>query len=294
MKRSGSVELDLKKLNISLTEALFIAKEHDILLLDDIIYREKIIIDKPYLTLIGKDNTKIVYDDFASKEYNGKKVGTTGSATLTLTENANYTILINLTIENDYLKKYFDGHGEQAVAFKSSASFIKINNCKFISYQDTFYIDLGYMNLVMNSYIEGDVDFIFGSADCLFYNTKISSKSLIDLGYYTAPSTLINNRYGLVFYKCIFDQLNKMETILSRAWYPSSAKYKIVPKLALIDSRLFGNINLNIIKMRESNPNYHELIIYDSKLNDELIENKGTFNLDYINKIFTFHKEKIN
>ena len=46
--------------------------------------------------------------------------------------------------------------------------------------------------------------------------------------------------------------------------------------------------------MRESNPNYHELIIYDSKLNDELIENKGTFNLDYINKIFTFHKEKIN
>lgn len=290
MKRSGNMIIDLSKDKLSLAEAIFIAKPYDILLLDDKEYNEKIVIDKPYLTLIGKNNTIISYDDHADTIKDGKKLGTTGSTTFKILEDAIHTTLENITIKNNYKKQYFDCGGEQAVAFKSSASYTKIKNCKFISYQDTFYIDLGYMNLVMDSYIEGDVDFIFGSADCLFYNTIICAKSLIDKSYYTAPSTITPNRYGLVFYKSKFIQQNNIKTDLGRAWYP---KYPspVLPRLALIECELVGNINLEIIQMHEGNPMYQELIIKNSIYNDKKIDNGKDFNYKFIEKTLKYFNE---
>ena len=34
------------------------------------------------------------------------------------------------------------------------------------------------MNLVIDSYVEGDIDFIFGSSDCVFINTKLKNTRL--------------------------------------------------------------------------------------------------------------------
>ena len=51
--------IDLKKEQMSISEALFIAKPHDTIVLDDIIYYEKIVVDKPFIKMVGKPNTTI-------------------------------------------------------------------------------------------------------------------------------------------------------------------------------------------------------------------------------------------
>ncbi|MCR5350512.1 MAG: hypothetical protein K6E20_05950 [Acholeplasmatales bacterium] len=272
--------IDLEKENMNISEALFIAQPYDTILLENKTYEEVVIIDKPHLTFKGKEKTKISFDLWAGKVdiKTGKKLGTTGSAVVKVLETANNTTFDSITFENSHVKQFVD-NGEQAVAFKTSASFTLIKNCKFISFQDTLYIDNGYMNLVMDSYIEGDIDFIFGSADCLFLNVEAAAKTTKELSYYTAPSTLAQNRYGFVFMNSKFYQLNETKSYIGRPWYPSGSPSPIIPKLKIVDCQLNGNIDLNYLKMRETNPNYHRLSFYNSKLNDKQINN--TDNLDY-------------
>ena len=44
--------IDLKKEQMSISEALFIAKPHDTIILDDIIYYETIVVDKPFIKMV--------------------------------------------------------------------------------------------------------------------------------------------------------------------------------------------------------------------------------------------------
>ncbi len=284
--------IDLEKEKMSLTEALFIAKPYDVILLENKTYEEEINIETPHLTFKGKENTKISLDLWASKidSKTGKKLGTSGSAVVKVKESANNTCFESIIFENSHKKKYED-NGEQAVAFKTSASFTLIKNCKFYSFQDTLYIDNGYMNLVIDSYIEGDIDFVFGSSDCLFYNVKLAAKTTNINSFYTAPSTYAQNRYGFVFKNSKLYQLNNTKSYLGRPWYPSSAISPSIPKLSFIDCNLYGNIVLDYIKMNEHDPNYHRLSIINSKLNDNLINNVNEINYDeYIDKVLKYFK----
>ena len=284
--------IDLEKEKMSISEALFIAKEYDVILLENKTYNEEVIIDKPHLTFKGKENTKISLDLWSSKidARTGKKLGTSGSAVVKVLESANNTTFESIIFENSHIKKNED-LGEQAVAFKTSASFTLIKNCKFYSFQDTLYIDNGYMNLVIDSYIEGDIDFVFGSSDCLFYNVELAAKTTNINSFYTAPSTYAQNRYGFVFKNSKLYQLNKTKSYLGRPWYPSSAISPSIPKLSFIDCNLYGNIVLDYIKMNEHDPNYHRLSIINSKLNDNLINNVNEINYDeYIDKVLKYFK----
>lgn len=278
--------IDLEKEKMSISEALFIAKPYDVILLENKTYEEEINIETPHLTFKGKENTKISLELWASKvdSKTGKKLGTTGSAVVKVKESANNSCFESIIFENSHKKKYED-NGEQAVAFKTSASFTLIKNCKFISYQDTLYIDNGYNNLVIDSYIEGDIDFVFGSADCLFINTVLASKTMNKYSYYTAPSTLAQNRYGFVFFDSKFKQLNDTKTYVGRPWYPTTAKSPIIPKLYFINCEFEGDIEPSYIKMKESDPNYHRLSFYNSKLNGNLINNDDIDLYDYKDKI---------
>ena len=286
--------IDLEKEKMSISEALFIAKEYDTILLGNKTYNEEVIIDKPHLTFIGKENTKISLNLWASKidSKTGKKLGTTGSSVVKVLESANNTTFESIIFENSHIKELEDS-GDQAVAFKTSAPFTLIKNCKFLSYQDTLYIDDGYMNLVMDSYIEGDIDFIFGSADCLFLNCMVAAKTTKELSFYTAPSTLAQNRYGFVFKNSKFYQLNKTKSYVGRPWYPSGALSPIIPKLKFIDCDFKGDIDLSYLKMRKNNPDYHRLSYVNSKLNDNLINNTDDDKLnEYIDKELEYYDVK--
>ena len=118
----------------------------------------------------------------------------------------------NITFENSF------GTGSQAVALLVDADRTVFENCRFLGWQDTLFINGG-RHLFKDCYIEGHVDFIFGNATAFFDNCKIHSKGA---GYVTAHfRTNDNERSGFVFYRC---RLTGTETgngvYLGRPWRP--------------------------------------------------------------------------
>jgi len=68
-----------------------------------------------------------------------------------------------------------------------------------------------------NCYIEGTVDFIFGSSTAFFDNCEIFCK---DTGYITAASTPQEAKYGYVFYHCRVSGEKEHAFYLGRPWRP--------------------------------------------------------------------------
>jgi pectinesterase len=70
-----------------------------------------------------------------------------------------------------------------------------VNNSRLLGWQDTVMLNNG-RHYFKNSYIEGRVDFIYGSATAVFDHCEIKSKNG---GYVTAASTPPERPYGFVF-----------------------------------------------------------------------------------------------
>lgn len=198
------------------------------------VYKEKLHIEKPFITLIGEDaeGTVLEYDDYARKTYpNGDTYNTFNS----------YSVLIathdfhaeNLTIANTAGKGEVVG---QAVAAYVDGDRISFRNCRFLGHQDTLFTgplppkpverssfggprDNGeyvYGRQYYEScYIEGDVDFIFGSATAVFKDCEIFAKNRLTPenaeqfgkpdsihGFLTAASTPEHVPFGYVFLDC--------------------------------------------------------------------------------------------
>lgn len=277
--------IDLEKENLTINAALFIAKENDVLKLGNKTYNEQVEVSIKNLTFIGSENTIIENDYHSGMIVNGKKIGTTTSATFRILEEAINTKIYNITFKNNHVRIPGSGNG-QAVAFKSEAFNTYIENCKFISRQDTFYMDFGTNNIVKDSYIEGDIDFIFGSADCVFYNCKFHTVDTNKLAYFIAPSTIITNNYGFIFYKCEFYTDFKCD--LGRGWFPSKATSPVYPKTSIIDSKLIGDINPNLVLMHQVDlGKEYSLKINNSYLNGNLLGNDNVEEeLKYIKELF--------
>jgi pectinesterase len=118
----------------------------------------------------------------------------------------------NLTFENSF------GTGSQAVALLVEADRAVFENCRFLGWQDTLFINGG-RQLFTDCYIEGHVDFIFGSATAFFDNCEIHSK---EAGYVTAHFRMSDEeRTGFVFYRCRLTGMNTGRGVyLGRPWRP--------------------------------------------------------------------------
>ena len=142
------------------------------------------------ITFVGEslDSTIISYDDFSGKG----KMETFDSYTLKVS--GNDIKFKNLTIENTA------GKVGQAVALHVEGDRCVFENCKFLGNQDTIFASgENSRQYFSKCYIEGTVDFIFGSSTVLFENCHIHSKTD---GYITAASTPIWVAYGYVFKDC--------------------------------------------------------------------------------------------
>lgn len=264
--------MDLRKTKMSLNEALRLAKPHDKIYLEDKTYVEKIRIDIPYLTLIGQKNTVISYSCShgtilpASEGGDGVKTyGTTGSATVLVCSQAVGFQAENITFENAYERKE-KPHG-QAVAFKSECSHMVLKNCRFLGHQDTLYIDDGVENLVIDCFIQGDIDFVFGSADCKFINCTLKAlKNDKKIAYFLAPDTYIDHVYGFYFENCQFQiESSDMEVYLGRRWFPSGAKREVYPKVFLKQCSLDHRMIVKLIQMHEEDPLIGDLVVEELK-----------------------------
>ena len=100
------------------------SKPGDVLILEDKEYFEKVVIDKEGITIEGKNNAIIVYNDYAEKIHQDGRPYIT-FRTYTVLVKANNVTLKNLTIKNTA------GYGKeigQAVALSLYANNIKIIN----------------------------------------------------------------------------------------------------------------------------------------------------------------------
>lgn len=98
----------------------------------------------------------------------------------------------NLTFENT------SGDHGQAMALRIDGDRAVVRNCRLLGWQDTLLINSG-RHYFVDCYIEGRVDFIYGSATAVFENCEIRSKAG---GHVTAASTPQEQPYGYVFLRC--------------------------------------------------------------------------------------------
>lgn len=142
-------------------------------------------------------STDHAYASFNSCASKSGSIGTTCSAVF-WTRSANIQIA-NLTVENT--TAHTSGVG-QAVAFESEGDKTYLYNVRLISRQDTLYLKTPSVGTiarvyVANSYVEGDVDYVFGRATAVFEG--VTFKSMSDrstTSYVFAPSTAPGVSYG--------------------------------------------------------------------------------------------------
>lgn len=180
------------------------------------VYKEKLVLaeSKSSITFIGqsRDSTIITYDDYNQKKnIFGEDKGTSGSSGFFI-YGPNFSAE-NITFSNTA------GPVGQAVAVFVAGDKAKFKNCRFLGFQDTLYTygkeSRQYYN---HCYIEGTVDFIFGSSTAVFDSCTIFGKRS---GFYTAASTPENKKFGYVFLHCnITGKAPAASYYLGRPWRP--------------------------------------------------------------------------
>jgi len=98
----------------------------------------------------------------------------------------------NITFQNT------SGDHGQALALRADGDREIFNNCRLLGWQDTLLVQNGRYYFA-NCYIEGRVDFIYGSAAAVFDRCEIHSKNG---GHVTAASTPKDKPFGFVFMNC--------------------------------------------------------------------------------------------
>ena len=181
------------------------------------VYKEKLTLaaGKNEVHLVGTDATQTVltFDDYNQRidPNTGKNIGTSGSGSIHIYGNG--FSARNITFENSA------GPVGQAVAAWVSGDRASFVDCRFLGFQDTLYtFGFGSRQYYKKCYIEGTVDFIFGSSTAWFEDCTIFGKRG---GFFTAASTPDTTRYGYVFKNCkLTGDAPAGSFFLGRPWRP--------------------------------------------------------------------------
>ncbi|GAA3543096.1 hypothetical protein GCM10022295_26320 [Streptomyces osmaniensis] len=197
-------------------------------------YREtvKVPANKPHVTIQGtggsRKDTVIVYNNAAGtpKPDGSGTYGTGGSATVAV--EADDFQARNLTFSNDFDEKANQNlSGHQAVALRTAADKVFLDGVIVDGDQDTLLLDtaakerLGRV-YVVNSYVMGNVDFIFGRATAVVDRSVITLKKRWDGssgGYVTAPSTAANRKGILIANSAVGGDVSASSFYLGRPWH---------------------------------------------------------------------------
>ena len=208
------------------------------------IYREKVVIYKNHLRIVGESvhDTVITWNGCAKDlDETGEEKGTFRSSTLMAT--GTDISIENLTVRNDA----GDGRSVgQAVAVYAAGDRGIWKNCRFIAHQDTLFcgpirlpntlsdigerhgnaesvyrVEDGHLThsrqYFENCYIEGDVDFIFGCYRCWFERCTLFMG--VRGGWYTAANTNEDQPWGFVFHQCkLTGDCETGKAYLGRPW----------------------------------------------------------------------------
>jgi pectinesterase len=197
-------------------------------------YREtvKVPSNKPHVTIQGtggsRKDTVIVYDNAAGtqKPDGSGTYGTGGSATVAV--EADDFQARNLSITNDFdegANQSLSGH--QAVALRTAADKVFLDGVIVTGDQDTLLLDTAAKDklgrvYVSNSYVLGNVDFIFGRATAVIDRSVITLRKRWDgssAGYITAPSTPAGRKGLLIANSTVNGDVSSSSFYLGRPWH---------------------------------------------------------------------------
>ena len=199
-------------------------------------YKEPVTIpsNKPYISFVGATGNAadvvITYDRASGTlKSDGSTYGTAGSASVTI--NAHDFIAQYVTFSNSFNEAaHPEISSQQAVAVNVNADRETFDQARFLGNQDTLLLwsastSTRTRSYFRGSYIEGDVDFIFGRGTGVFDRCNIKSLtrgSSSNNGYITAAATDKSNPYGFLFYQSTFTSNAPAGTVyLGRPWHPS-------------------------------------------------------------------------
>ncbi len=206
----------------TIQQAVDAAKSGDVIFIKNGVYKERVEITKPDITLIGESADTVLDFNYYARMImpDGIKRGTFRSYTM-LINTDNFTCK-NMTIKNS---AGFGSEVGQAIAVYAEGNNIFFENCRLIGHQDTLftgplpeqeYEKGGFRGptefaprvqgnqIYKNCFISGEVDFIFGSAEAYFDGCEIFSYNCNKEinGYVTAASTYKDSETGYVLYNC--------------------------------------------------------------------------------------------
>lgn len=214
------------------------------------VYKERLVVERPYVTFLGEDaKTTVITWNLGAYEImpDGEKRGTFRTASVRI--NTHDFTAKNISFVNDA------GYGHtagQALALYADGDRLLFEDCRMVSSQDTLFTAplpptaakpggftgpgeakpriMG-RHLYRRCFLQGDVDFIFGSAVAYFENCTIYSKKPGDrtppespadeviYGYITAASTPQDMSFGYVFKNCrLLSDCPPRSIYLGRPW----------------------------------------------------------------------------
>ena len=203
-------------------------------------YREKLSIDKPFISFVGegRERTIITYDAASdTKDPQGRAYGTRGSFTIRVTAPDFHAE--HLTIENAF---DYDANARKpasdatklrntqgvALATTDGSDRASFEDVALLGHQDTYFANAG-RQYFHHCVVAGHVDFIFGAGQAAFDDCRIISLdrgSATENGFLTAPSTDIAAPYGFLFVNSRLEKerpgMAAGSVALGRNWHPSA------------------------------------------------------------------------
>jgi pectin methylesterase-like acyl-CoA thioesterase len=148
--------------------------------------------NKPLITVRGESRAGTVQ---RYPNNNNLNPSTTTRPSFNVNTGANDFNLENITLQNSTPQG-----GSQAEAFRSYSLRTTVNSVNLLSYQDTILTQGS--AYITNSYVEGDVDFMWGTGNTFFKNTELKMMRE-NLGYYTQIRNG-SGAFGNVYVNCRF------------------------------------------------------------------------------------------
>lgn len=167
-----------------------------------------------------------------------KTIGT-NCAAVVWSQSADFQLL-NLSVANSLLDTV-DGGTHQGVALRTDGDRVQLENVRLLGRQDTLYVNTSNRRneavtdrisrvYVKDSYVEGDVDYVFGRTNAVFDNVHFHTVSTrrSPEAYVLAPNTLPDNPYGFLVKNSRFTgdggYQGSFKAKLGRAWDQGAGK----------------------------------------------------------------------
>jgi pectinesterase len=214
-------------------------------------YRGKVVVNKktsaPMLTLYSTEadaGNTVVVNALGAEEVGSMQ----SSATMTVSAPTGFQ-LKNITVANDFAEVADSTDDQSAVALLVQGDRAQFENVRVLGNIATLYVKSEGQSGVARSYfrdcyIEGDQDIIQGRGTAVFDHTEI--KYLTGRqptgGVITNPSTMLNNRYGMLFVSCNFTaEAGASDVALGHQWW-EGGNNGVIGKVVVRNSTLGGHL----------------------------------------------------